>query len=75
MNPNYFKNMKANMNKKIATPDGLDLILKMLEIDHNLRITARDALDHPYVVDFFKENKDENLFNLYKENRKKKVEA
>ncbi len=37
-------------NKNLVTPEALDLLNKMLEVDHSLRITAKDALDHPYLL-------------------------
>ena len=36
-------------NKDLLTKDALDLLNKMLEVDHSLRITAKDALEHPYL--------------------------
>lgn len=33
----------------MLTKDALDLLNKMLEVDHSLRITAKDALEHPYL--------------------------
>lgn len=39
-------------NKDLITPEALDLLNKMLEVDHSLRITAKDALDHPYLKTF-----------------------
>ncbi|KAK8860833.1 hypothetical protein M9Y10_012525 [Tritrichomonas musculus] len=35
-------------NKKVATPEALDLLSKMLTIDHNERPTATQALNHPF---------------------------
>lgn len=32
--------------------DGLDLLEQMLAIDPRRRITARDAMSHPYFADF-----------------------
>lgn len=35
-------------NQAYATRDAIDLLSKLLIYDHNLRITAREALMHPY---------------------------
>jgi casein kinase II subunit alpha len=32
----------------VCQTDGFDLLTKMLTIDHSTRITAKDALDHPF---------------------------
>jgi len=39
-------------NKDLITQDALDLLHKMLEVDHSLRVTAKDALEHPYLKNF-----------------------
>ena len=33
---------------KIQDPQAFDLLDKMLEMDHKFRITATDALNHPF---------------------------
>lgn len=43
---NKFINEKS---KNLITIEALDLLYKMLEVDHSLRITAKDALEHPYL--------------------------
>lgn len=35
-------------NKNICTPKALDLLTKMLTIDHNMRPTADEAMKHPF---------------------------
>lgn len=35
-------------NKKFATPLAIDLIDKLLRYDHKERLTAQEAMDHPY---------------------------
>ena len=35
-------------NEHLVDEHGLDLLTKMLVIDHTERITAQDALQHPY---------------------------
>lgn len=38
----------AKAPKGMCPPDAIDLLNKMVEIDHRNRITARDALKHPF---------------------------
>lgn len=47
--PNKYINEKT---KDLITPDALDLLYKMLEVDHSSRITAKEALEHPYFKNF-----------------------
>jgi casein kinase II subunit alpha len=35
-------------NRHLCSEDALDLLSKMLVYDHNERILAREALQHPY---------------------------
>ena len=45
------KNLKSFINednKHLVNEKALDLLSKMLVYDKNLRITPREALDHPY---------------------------
>jgi casein kinase II subunit alpha len=35
-------------NKHLCSPEAIDLLNKMLIYDHNQRITAREAMKHPY---------------------------
>eukprot|EP00180_Rhodochaete_pulchella_P001885 Plantae.Rhodophyta-Rhodochaete_pulchella.ctg2830.p2 GENE.Plantae.Rhodophyta-Rhodochaete_pulchella.ctg2830~~Plantae.Rhodophyta-Rhodochaete_pulchella.ctg2830.p2 ORF type:complete len:190 (-),score=34.38 Plantae.Rhodophyta-Rhodochaete_pulchella.ctg2830:612-1181(-) len=35
-------------NRHLVTPDGLDLLDKMLRYDHQERVTAREAMDHQF---------------------------
>lgn len=37
-----------NNNREFATSNAIDLLTKMLVIDHQQRITAKQALKHPY---------------------------
>lgn len=35
-------------NKHLATPDALDLLGKMMQYDHDVRLTAEECMKHPY---------------------------
>ena len=35
-------------NKHLATPEAIDLAKKMLKFDPNSRLTAKEALEHPF---------------------------
>ena len=35
-------------NKRLCTKEALDILSKMLVVDHNERITAEEALKHPF---------------------------
>ena len=39
-----------------ASPDALDLMQKLLVFNPNKRLTAEEALNHPYVKDFHNED-------------------
>lgn len=43
-----FKDYINNENSHLCSPEALDLLNKMLIYDHGKRITAREALKHPY---------------------------
>ena len=55
-------------NKDLITPEALDLLYKMLEVDHSLRITAKDALEHPYLKNNLTNNdrRKENIDKKYR---------
>jgi casein kinase II subunit alpha len=38
-------------NRAFATKDGLDLLSRLLVYDHTMRISAKDAMRHPYFRD------------------------
>eukprot|EP00826_Nyctotherus_ovalis_P010352 TRINITY_DN12739_c0_g1_i4.p1 TRINITY_DN12739_c0_g1~~TRINITY_DN12739_c0_g1_i4.p1 ORF type:complete len:374 (-),score=83.88 TRINITY_DN12739_c0_g1_i4:70-1191(-) len=50
------------------TPEGKDLTLRMLEKDPRLRITAKEALDHPW---FMLEQTEHNKLSIAQENMQK----
>ena len=35
-------------NEHLVTPEALDFLDKLLRYDHQERLTAREAMDHPY---------------------------
>lgn len=39
-----------NDNEHLVSPDAYDFIGKLLRFDHQARITAREAMDHPYIM-------------------------
>jgi len=43
-----FKRYVTPENKSLATNDAIDLLEKLLRYDHQERLTAREAMDHPY---------------------------
>ena len=40
--------LETRRNAKLLTRDGVDLLDQLLVLDHEVRMTAREALDHPY---------------------------
>ena len=46
--PLPFANLIPSSRKKFKDPDALDLVAKMLTVDHKERITAAEALQHPF---------------------------
>ena len=44
-------------------PEGYDLLEKLLEIDYKKRITAAEALKHPYLKELH--NPSDEVFNMY----------
>lgn len=35
-------------NQHLVSPEALDFLDKLLRYDHQVRLTAREAMDHPY---------------------------
>jgi len=54
-------------NQHLVTPEALDFLDKLLRYDHFERLTAREAMDHPYFCkyrvclsfSFYNENDDD----------------
>ena len=42
-------------NQHLVSPEALDLLDKLLRYDHAERLTAREAMDHPYFYPIVKE--------------------
>lgn len=40
-------------NQHLVTPEALDFLDKLLRYDHFERLTAREAMDHPYFCKHF----------------------
>lgn len=40
-------------NQHLVTSEALDFLDKLLRYDHQERLTAREAMDHPYFCKFF----------------------
>jgi casein kinase II subunit alpha len=40
-------------NEHLVSPEALDFLDKLLRYDHQDRLTAREAMDHPYFCMFF----------------------
>ena len=40
-------------NEHLVTPEALDFLDKLLRYDHQERLTAREAMDHPYFCKLF----------------------
>lgn len=43
-----FESVIPYSRRRFKDPDALDLLSRMLTVDHKLRITAEEALDHPF---------------------------
>lgn len=39
-------------NQHLVTPEALDFLDKLLRYDHFERLTAREAMDHPYFCEY-----------------------
>jgi casein kinase II subunit alpha len=50
-----WKKLRTAQNEEYVTNEAIDLISKMLLIDHSKRITAREAMSHPYFAELNKE--------------------
>ena len=40
-------------NQHLISPEALDFLDKLLRYDHQERLTAREAMDHPYFCNYF----------------------
>nr|CAD7611209.1 unnamed protein product [Timema genevievae] len=48
-------------NQHLVSPEALDFLDKLLQYDHYDRLTAREAMEHPY---FYPIVKDQNRMNI-----------
>lgn len=55
-----FSKFVNSQNEKFCTNDALDLINKTLVFDHSKRISAEEALLHPFFTEVIKEYKEIN---------------
>ncbi|EME26414.1 cyclin-dependent serine/threonine protein kinase [Galdieria sulphuraria] len=58
-----WKDLISNENCNLICEEGIDLLDKMLRYDHAERITAKEAMDHPFFDEIRKKSfsKDENI--------------
>lgn len=49
--------MRTPQNEAYATNEAIDLVSRLLLIDHAKRLTAREAMTHPYFAELRKEDK------------------
>lgn len=52
----WAESVALRMRPSVRDSDALDLLKKLLEVDHGERITARDALRHRFFLPLFKSN-------------------
>ena len=45
-----WETFKTNKNEHLYSEEVVDLIRSMLEYDHTTRITAKEALSHPFLI-------------------------
>ncbi len=44
----HYEKMKDNKNEHLFSEDGVDLITKCLKFDPEQRLSAKDAMEHPF---------------------------
>jgi casein kinase II subunit alpha len=52
--------MRNKKNKNFVSEDSIDLLSKILVFDHKERLSAKEAMDHPFFID--SKEKYEKLF-------------
>ena len=69
--PVPFTKFITNQNIHLVSPEALDLLSKVLVIDHNKRLSARECMEHPY----FDPIREEANISLHNQMREKAIAA
>ena len=53
-------------NQHLVSQDALDFLDKLLRYDHNERLTAKEAMDHPYFCKIFNTNANSSILFIFR---------